>query len=574
MVSMQFDGYPQVQEAHQYALDVVEGRLPACQHARRACLRHLADLEKASAGSGWPYVFDPAKASRPVRFIELLPHVKGKWARSDPKTKKPSRLLLQPWQKFILCSIFGWVHRDTGLRRFQMASIYIPRKNGKSSFAAAIGLFMLTKDGEPGAEVYCGATTERQAWEVFGMARQMCLAEPKLPTSTGMKVLGSALIMPDGGKFMPVIGKPGDGASPHCFIVDEYHEHLDSSLLDTMRTGTGAREQALGIIISTAGDNLRGPCREDWRDVEKLLAGDYEDDTKFGIIFSADDGDDWTMESTLVKANPNWGVSVLPQAYLPLQQQAIRKASEQAVFKTKHLNMWVGAKAGWANMQKWAACADPSMTLDQFDGGQCWIGIDAAAKVDVFSMVVLFQRGDKTACFAKHFLPEETIELPENAHLRKWRDEGWLTQTEGARTDQAVVEQVLRDWSRRFAIECVAYDPREMNYLMGRVQSWAGFDIVEVNQGPAHMSEPMKELEALIEEGRIVHQNDPVLNWMMSNVVRKQSQGTVKYYYPSKERGDAKIDGVVALIMALGRKMLHAPIDVDFISFGGTNKKS
>ena len=565
---MPFDGHPHAQTAHQYALDVVEGRIPACVHTVNACKRHLRDFERQSDPK-WPYRFDPALAGRPVRFIELLPHVKGKWARVDPKTKQTPRILLEPWQKFILCSLFGWVSKETNLRRFQLGSIYVPRKNSKSTLSAGIGLFMLTKDGEPGAEVYCGATTERQAWEVFGMARQMCLSEPKLVKATGVKVLGSAIVMPDGGKFMPVIGKPGDGSSPHCYIVDEYHEHPDSSLLDTMRTGTGAREQALGVIISTAGDNLRGPCREDWRDTEKLLNGDFEDETRFGIIYSIDEGDDWTSEEALRKANPNWGVSVIPSAYLPLQQQAIRKASEQAVFKTKHLNQWVNAKSGWANMQKWHACGDPAMTIDQFDGGRCWVGIDAAAKVDVFSVVAVFQKAEKTACFARHFLPEATIELPENGHLRKWRDDGWLTQTEGARTDQAIVEELLKEWSRRFSIVSVAYDPREMNYLMGQVQGWANFDIIEVNQGPAHMSEPMKELEALIEEGRIVHQCDPVLTWMLSNVVRKQSQGTVKYYYPSKERGENKIDGVVALIMALGRKMLDVGGDVELLSFGG-----
>lgn len=565
---MPFEEHPHAQTAHQYAIDITEGRIPACVYTRLACQRHLDDLER-QADPAWPYRFDPAKASRPVRFIELLPHVKGKWARADPRTKVRPRMQMAAWQKFILCSLFGWVAKDTGLRRFQLASIYVPRKNGKSSLVAGIGLFMLTKDNEPGAEVYCGATTEKQAWEVFSMARMTCIAEPKLVKATNVRVLGSALQAKDGGKFMPVIGKPGDGSSPHCYIVDEYHEHPDSSLLDTMRTGTGAREQALGIIISTAGDNLSGPCREDWLDTEKLLKKEFSDDTRFGIIYSIDDGDDWTTEEALRKANPNWGVSIIPAAYLALQQQAIRKASEQAVFKTKHLNMWVSAKAGWANMESWHACGDPSMTLDQFDGGRCWVAVDAANKVDIFSVVAVFQKGEKTAVFAKHFLPEFTIEQPENGHLRRWRDDGWLVQTEGARTDQTVIEDLLREWAGRFRIVSVAYDPREMNYLSSHIQSWAGFDLIEISQSPVHMSEPMKELEALIEERRLVHNCDPVMTWMMSNVIQSQSRGTVKYYFPSKERAENKIDGAVALIMALGRKMLDVGGDVELLSFGG-----
>ena len=564
---MTYPDHPNCDAAHAYALGVIEGKVPACKWVKLACKRYFRDLD-SQLEDDWPYRFDPAKAERAMRFVQALPHVKGKWARTDPRTGKPQKITLEPWQKFLLGNIFGWVKKRNGFRRFSVASVYVPRKNAKSTLAASIGWYMLAMDNEPGSEVYCGATTEKQAWEVFGMARQMGLKEPDLLEHTGAAVNAQTITLEDGSKFLPVIGKPGDGSSPHCYIVDEYHEHPDSTLFDTMRTGTGAREQALGLIISTAGDNLAGPCREDWLDCEKLLEGHYSDETKFAVIYTKDADVDWTSERALVQANPNWGVSVNPEMYLPIQQNAIRKPSEQAVFKTKHLNEWVSAKHGWANMEHWRQCGDSALKLEDFKGCDCWIGIDAAAKVDVFSIAAAFHKEGQVFAFCRHFLPEDTVDLPENSHYQRWVAEGWLTKTEGGRTDQRVVEDVLREWSELFNIKSVGYDPRELTYLMSQVSAWAGFPLVELAQGPALMSEPMKELEALISTKRITHNGDPVLNWMMSNVIRKEARGggTVKYYYPSKEKPENKIDGVVALIMAIQR-MKADPGSADLVAF-------
>jgi phage terminase large subunit-like protein len=556
---MTFDDTPFVARGHQYCIEVSEGQRIACKWVKKACERHLRDLEKAQTDF-FPYQFDPIKGERICKFAQLLPHVKGRWARPDPKTRKIQRLVLEDWQIFVLMCLFGWVRKSSGFRRFQRASLYLPRKNGKSFFACVIGWFMFTKDDEPGAEIYCGATTEAQAWEVFRPSKQMAIVEPKLQTALGVTVYGKAMKAADGSRFEPIIGKPGDGASPHCAIVDEYHEHPDSTLYDTMKTGMGARDQPILLVISTAGSDLSGPCREDWRDCEKLLEGAFEDEQHFAVIWTIDEGDTWHTEDALIKANPNWGVSINPDMILPDMQNAMRDPAKQSIFKTKHLNLWVAAKNGWINMEKWNSCCDLTLKMEDFVGRECWIGVDAASKIDVFSVVALFEHNGGVAVFARHFMPEETIDLPQNEHMRKWVAQGHLTSTPGARTDQSIVEDVLREWADKYYIQEVAYDPKEITYLMqNQVALWAGFPLIEINQGPTLISEPMKEMEAKIETGKLTHSGDPVLTWMASNVVKKTARGggPVKYQYPAKERPDQKIDGILALIMALSRQMAH-----------------
>ena len=277
--------HPHVASLEAYVSGVIAGEILACKWIRLACERHRRDRE---AKASFPYRFDPAKAERACRFAERFPHVKGKWAA------KHELLKLEPWQCFFYGSIFGWVHKKTGLRRFRKVRLYVPRKNGKSLAVAPIGLYMLTADGEPGAEVYSGATSEKQAWEVFGPAKQMAKMVPEFVSAFGVEVNAKTLAVPDKlAKFEPVIGKPGDGASPHCSITDEYHEHATDDQLSTMETGMGAREQPLILVITTAGYNIAGPCHEKHDEVCKILEGATEDDETFAVIFSADPEDRW-----------------------------------------------------------------------------------------------------------------------------------------------------------------------------------------------------------------------------------------------------------------------------------------
>lgn len=541
---------PHVDKATYYARAVVAKKVLACKWVRLACQRHLDDLRRAR-DRAWPYKFDAAKAERVCRFISLLPHVKGEWARLD-EHGRVRRIVLEPWQCFVVASLFGWVKKSDGMRRFRKASIYVPRKNAKSTLAAGIGWWMFAKDDEPGAEVYSGATTRRQAMEVFKPARQMALRLPTLATGLGVLVQTENMsIQTDGSKFEPVVGQPGDGASPHCAIVDEYHEHDTSQLYDTMLTGMGARRQPLILVISTAGANIEGPCRDDWKSCEKILARTVEDETHFALIYTMDDGDVWTSEDALRKANPNFDVSVSREFLLAQVATAKRQLSQQGTVKTKHLNVWVTAMSGYFDVAAFTRSKVPGLSIEAYAGRPCYVAADFAAKRDLCAVVRLFPESDGAlTVFGRYYLPRATVDLPQNQHYRTWETAGWLQVCDGNANDFGRIGEDVMEDAKRFEIVELPFDQYQAH---ATVQAWqaAGIPCVEFPQGWRFFSEPMKQLDVLIANGKLRHPDDPVLAWALGNVVaREDTRGNV---YPRKERDADKIDPVVALIMATAR---------------------
>lgn len=537
---------PHVGKLEAYVAGVLSGEVIACEWVRLACERHRRDRE---AKASFPYRFDPARAERICKFISMFAHTKGEWAR------RGERINLEGWQCFWVGSIFGWVHKKTGLRRFRKARLYVPRKNGKSLLVAPIGLYMLAADNEPGAEVYSGATTEKQAWEVFGPAKLMASKLPEYTEHFGVQVNAKSLTrVADMAKFEPVIGQPGDGASPHCSITDEFHEHATDAQLATMETGMGARAQPLSIVVSTAGDNVAGPCRDDWLDCQKVLQGINEDDRLFALIFTVDQDDDWTSESALRKANPNFDISVSAEFLLAQQRDAINNPRKQGHFKTKHLNMWVQARDAYINMQRWAECQRP-LQLEDFKGRRCFVGLDLASKIDLAALELLFPNDDGTfARFGRYYLPEATVELPENQHYHGWHVDGLLTVTPGNMIDYFYILEDLKQIAKDFDIEEVAYDPYNATMLVTACQQ-EGLPMVEFGATVGNFSEPMKQVEALIADRKLFHDGDPVMNWAMSNVTAKVDRKD--NVFPNKERKENKIDPFVALVMAMGRAMFR-----------------
>lgn len=552
------------ERATQYAKDVVAGVIPAGKLLLLACRRHLEDLEH-SKSADYPYVFNPpgkngkaAPAEAICRFAQNMLHVKGEWAGTH--------IRLEEWQCFLFGVAFGWIRKADGLRRFREAYWEIPRKNSKSTMGAIIGDYMTVADGEPGAEVMCGATSEAQAMYVFRPAWQMVRRNPEFAGRFGLELggteknPGNIYSLSTGSTFKVIIGKPGDGDNPHCAIIDEYHEHTSPEQYDTIKTGMGARRQPLRAIITTAGVDTSGPCYEKHLDAIKVLDGTIENDELFACIYGIDEDDDWQDFEIWRKANPNLGVSV-KEDYLRSQLRDALQTSEQNAILTKNLNLWRNAGTAWMNMAKWNACARPGLTLESLKDRRCWLGLDLANKIDIASLAYIIEmESGHFAFLCRHYLPSETIELAANAHYRKWRDAGWIAESDGARTDFLRIEADIKDATTQFSVQELAYDPREANYLIKNIESWSSFPCVEINQGPQLMSEPMKEMEGQIYAGTFLHANDPVLNWMMGNVVKKQSRGPIKSYYPTKERDANKIDGVVAGIMGLSRAMLATSV--------------
>jgi len=525
----------------------------ACKWVKLACQRHLNDLAWQRK-SEFPYRFDPQEAGRACRFIEQLPHVRGQWARAP--IGGTDRIHLGDWQVFIVASLFGWIEKRSKLRRFREALVLVPRKNGKSTLAAAIGLYMLCMDGEYGAEVYSGATTERQAMEVFRSAWQMARKTPELEKFFGVRdAVKSLYVEDDGSRFQPMVGDPGDGSSPSCAIIDEYHEHPTSSLLDTMQTGMGARQQPLLFVISTAGSSVEGPCRTMQREVEQMLEGRIDNERRFGILFTVDKEDDWKSESALRKANPNYGVSVSANFLKEAQANAIQSSHKQNVFKTKHLDVWVNAAAGWMNMAAWDACADPSLNIEDYRRTPCEEGVDLAAKVDLASRVKVFRkiidRRVHYFAFGRHYVPQDRAQDGDHQHYQRWIDDEKLIAIPGPEIQLELIQQEIEAEVSQYDRKHIAFDPWSALQMQQNLGAKLPEGVVvDVPQKVEFLSEPMKEVEAAVLSRRFHHDGDPVLSWAISCVMVKPDHND--NIFPRKEKnGIAKIDPASALFNAM-----------------------
>lgn len=527
--------------ATKYAEDVIKGKIPTGELTKAACRRHLNDLKKQSK-KAFPYRFSAEKIKTVCNFIQELKHIKGKWAGTT--------IILEPWQVFFLGSIFGWVRKSDDKRRFREAYLEVARKNAKSTLAAGIGLYMLVDDGEPGSEVYSGATNEKQAWEVFGPARLMAKRNEDLLEFYDLTVVAQSLFSEkNASKFQPIVGNPGDGASPHCSITDEYHEHPNANQYETMTTGMGAREQPLALIITTAGSDISGPCYQKRDEIIKVLNGIIEDDSVFGIIYSCDEGDDWTDFNNWIKANPNMGVSVYEDYLRKQLLTAKQNVEKQNKIRCKHLNQWMNASTAWMDMSRWKRCADTTISLEDFKGKQCIVSLDLATSIDIAAKSYLFFENGKRYLFLKYYLPEETVNLAHNDSYRRWVAQGWLTQTFGNVIDFGQIKEDLRADCDSFDMQYIAYDPWQATQLATEMLA-EGAPMLKYPNNVATMSEAMKALQAEAYDQKLVYAANPVTDWMMSNVsARLDKKDNI---FPIKEIDRNKIDGVVAAIIAMG----------------------
>ncbi|HGJ5860308.1 MAG TPA: terminase large subunit [Arsenophonus nasoniae] len=559
--------YPNVNLANQYARDVISGKILACQYVKQSCQRHLDDIEKIK-DPNWPYRFDKNKAERFCRFAQLLPHTKGEWARRRLKIK------LEPWQIFIFCVIFGWVKKRDGFRRFTEAYIEVPRKNGKSLIAAAVGHYMFCADNEFGAEVYCGATTEKQAWKVFEPALMIAKKLPSLRSKFQIKLWAQKMTRFDGAVFAPIIGDPGDGDSPSCAIIDEYHEHITDALYTTMTTGMGAREQPLTLIITTSGFDIKSPCYDKRIQIVEILTGirtGGASEQIFGIIYTLDEDDDWRQPESIIKANPNYGISVKAEYLIAKQELGINTPSQTNKIKTKHFNLWVSAKSAYYNMQHWRKAEDKQLTLADFYGQPCYLGIDLATKLDLNCVAPIFIRDIEGKrhyyCVAPFFwVPEETVYSNDSDKLRtaeryqSFVNQKVLIPTDGAEVDYRIIEETILKLRNHFDIVSCAIDPAGATAMSHRLQD-EGLSPISVIQNYTNFSDPMREIEAALVAGRFHHDGNPITSWCFQNVVAKTYPGSDDVVRPIKEGKENKIDGAIATMMAVGRAMLYEPLN-------------
>jgi len=531
----------------------VAGDVIARRWVRAACQRHLDDLASGA------FVFDAAAANRVCIFASAMPHTKGEWAR------RGERIKLEPWQIFVLASMFGWKRAD-GRRRFRTVYLEVSRKNAKSTLLAVIALYLLACDGESGAEVYSAATTRDQAKIVFGAAKAMAHKEPEFRERFGVQCWKDSVVVEATDSTLRALSAEAntlDGLSPHGAIVDELHAHRTREVWDVLETGTGSRSQPLLVAITTAGSNRAGICYEVRGYLTRVLnttlhahggmgyrvEGDsVSDDTFFGLIYTLDDDDDWQDESVWLKSNPNLGVSV----YLDdLRRQAIKAshvASAQPNYLTKRHNIWVNADAAWMDMLAWEKASTSDMEIEECRGWECTFGLDLASKTDVASLVMLFRRDGEYRLFSRHWLPEDAVGSSDAAAMAGWAENGHLTATDGNVMDHERVRFEIAELAAEYKPVAIGYDPG-FDRVIPQSLANDGFPMVEVRSTTANFSEPMKRAEALVRGGSVRHDGNPVMTWMVSNVVAHRNRGDM--IYPTKERAEAKIDGAVAWFLAL-----------------------
>jgi phage terminase large subunit-like protein len=541
--------------ALKYASDVKAKRTPANKWVRLACARFIADLKRKDL------TYNKIEANRACDFIELLPQVKGKF-RGLP-------LKLEGWELFIVCSLFGFYRKSTGCRKYDEAFILITRKMGKSILAAAIGLYMLLNDGENSPEVYCGATTEKQANFVFNPAKQMCKLSPDLMNAFNVEVMAQAITTPeDDGLFQRVVGDPGDGGNPSCWINDEYHEHKKDNLYQTGKTGIGARDNPLLLSISTAGDNIEGPCYELHERAEQILENvtdDLASDSLFCIMWGIDKNDDWQSEEALIKANPNIGISVSYDWLRKQQLNAITNQKDRGNFKTKHLNMWLNALDSVIPTEEWMKCAK-KMDIEKCKSLPCIIGIDLANSIDIVATVKNFFYQDEKKTyyfwFPQFWLPEARVyEKGAPEYYRKWVEEGYLNVCSGERITTQDIKDSLRKDCKDYNVMELVFDPWKASGYEQDLED-TGAEIVMFPQTIGMYTTPMNELIASVKDKSLYHNDNKVLNWMNSNLRAKMdTNGNMK---PRKEDSKKKIDGMCAGIMALGRSLAYRDEIIDF----------
>lgn len=539
--------------AKKYARDVSTGKILACKWVKLACKRQTEDLKKY-ARSGL-YEWSKEEAGRICRFIELLTHAKGELAGQ--------RVVLEPWQIFILTTVFGWRRRADGGRRFRRAYIEVPRGSGKSTLSSGVALYCLLADREQGADVYSFATTRDQAKIVFGDAKVMAENSVALRERFGLQVLANALYVPRTNSTFQAKSAEGstlDGLNTHLAIVDELHAHKTRAVYDVVETSLGKRRSSLLWCITTAGFDTSGICYEVRTMSTKVLSRTTEDETQFAIIYTIDDGDDWSSMEALEKANPNWNVSVRPEVITALLQKAKALPSAINNFKTKHLDVWCSARSAWLDMGAWNRCETSGLELSDFEGQPCFIGLDIGSKSDLTVKTYLFpfeeDGKDKYALFCECWLPSKAIETSTNSQYSGWVRSGYIRETDGAMTDLNVIEDSIREDLSRFDVQAITYDPWQATQIATSLSD-EGAPMIECRFTVQNVSDPMKTLEALVIDGRIVHDGNPVMAWMMGNVeARIDAKDNI---FPRKERHENKIDGAVAAILALRGAATYEP---------------
>ncbi len=522
---------------------------------RLARQRHYDDLLTGHERGLW---YDEVSANKTVNFIENLKHTKGIWAGTN--------ITLEEWQKEdIIKPIFGWkkknddplsMERYPYVRRFNVAYNEVARKNGKSTLASGVGLYLAFGDREQGAEVYAVATKKDQAKIVWNDAERM---KNKCGLKGLVKTAYSTMTMDKLNSVFKPLGRDSDtedGLNVHGGIVDEYHGHPDSGMFDVLRSGMGSRIQPLIMIITTAGFSRVSPCYDEREYAIKILTGVLQNDNYFVFIAALDEKDDPFDPKNWKKANPNLGVSLNYKDFEAMSQEARGKTTAYNNFLVKRLNVWTTAKEQWISYEKWDASATaPQITLEDMKGRSCYAGLDLSSTTDLSALVFIFPKeGGAFDVYCKFFMPEDTLADRKNQDkvpYPEWVRDSLIIATPGNVIDYDYIESEIIKISEIADIKELAFDRYNATQTTNNLAKH-GINALPFGQGTAQMNAPTKLIETLILGKKLHHGANKVLNWMCSNVEIKSDSGGQIKISKNDARSIYRVDGMVSLAMALG----------------------
>lgn len=563
---------------NEYINNVINKELPVCNSTFLSVKRHLDDIEK-SKDDNYPFYFDDEEAKRPITFIQSLVHTKGEWANN--------KIILEPWEQFIIASIFGWRRKENKLRRFKKAYIQVSRKNGKTTFASGIGNYSFFCDKEAGVEIYYIATKKDQAKIAWSESeRQIRKAKALNNEAITYKQTSTIIKKKDTASKSKPLGKDStteDGLNPHLVIVDEYHAHPDNELLNVLESGMGARRQPLTFIITTAGFDKTSVCFSEYEYAKQILQGSLNNDEYFCIIYEPDNIKDiWIFMSEykeklnnnqntqeqeelinniIFQANPNINISVKDSYLKSRLFEGLDKPVQRTDILTKNLNVWTQASEVWISSDRWIkSYIHQNINISELKGKKACIGLDLATTRDIASYVLCFDSIDNGPyiLLPRFFMPKENIRQrskEDRVPYELWASQGLITLTNGDIIDFDIIESSILQDSAYFEIIEIAYDPWKAIEIVTHLES-EGFKMEQVRQSFAvgGLSEGTSLFEKTIDERKLLHGNNPVLNWMISCCeVKTDGRDNYLPVKPDRRRTYKRIDGVVASIMALHR---------------------
>lgn len=573
---------------HQYAHDVVSGKILANKRVIQACQRHLKDLKRKDI---W---FDEAEAQRVCQFAEMMPIIDGPFYLKNPDfTYKLDRygqrivqthIILLPWMAFFLTSLIAWKKKGSNLRRFRTGFAFIPRKNAKSTLAGIPLLYLGIMTGKMGAQCYTVGTKYEQAKVVYEVAQKMVERTELDELLKYSRAQGKECIvdLSSQSKIKPLVSdfKTLDGANPYVLIFDEIHAYESKNLYYVLDEATGAQEEALTLNITTAGVfNPNGICQEQYDYACAVLDGIHEDDSFFALMYEADEGDAWDDRTVWFKANPSLGMNKNVEDMERQYKQCVRSPEKQSTFLTKQLNIWVNSFDKFINLEDWKACGKlddrPYADIEQsLLGRKCYGGLDMASTEDLASLVLMFPPEDATKenadplwrVLIRCWCPDNMVAKRAKGNGRRmapydvWVRNGFLHATPGDVIDADYVLAEIRRLAKLYDVREIAYDSRICRNEAIRLQN-DGLTMYEFYQGPKNYNEPMVKLNDLLRKREFSHGSHPGLTWQANNVVAvTNADGLFK---PDKAKAADKIDAMVALYMGFQRALMNQTPEVD-----------